>query len=82
MTNLNQGTFLIRIANQSLWEFLAYDRGHIAHKAKVTSFMGNPDKNDDTRNEDYILVKKIGFDSTNSREEWLSIDEFRRDNQQ
>ena len=79
MDNVERGDFLIQIANESLWEFIGYDKGHMARKAEATPFIGSPDDHHETRDKEYILVKKVGFNATDIKEEWLAIDEFRQE---
>lgn len=82
MEKLTKGEYLVRQSDESLWEFLGYDEGHMESKAKGIPFMGKPKNNDDLEKKKYILVRKISFDDPDGEadSEWLGIDEFRREN--
>ncbi|WP_288424818.1 hypothetical protein [uncultured Spirosoma sp.] len=81
MEKLTEGDFLVRQSDESLWQFLGYDKGDMASKAEKIPFMGKPKDNDDLDDKQYILVRQISLDNGDGEadKEWLGIDEFRKE---
>ncbi len=80
METLTKGDFLVRESDESLWEFLGYDEGHMDEKAEGIPFIGKPKDSDELENKQYVLVRKVSFDNPDGKDdtEWLGADEFRK----
>ena len=80
METLTKGDFLVRQSDESLWEFLGYDEGHMEEKAEGIPFIGRPKDSDELENKQYVLVRKVSFDNPDGKDntEWLGVDEFRK----